>query len=88
MIIDLLDTVEKSTAVLKKMVKKTQKNTAGASDIDKIHVQLYLDVEQFGTYFSQYNIDPTQFPPFQKLQEGVIIGKKVFKYFFIFNYLN
>lgn len=78
MIIDLLDTVEKSTAVLKKMVKKAQTNNDGASDIDKIHVQLYLDVEHFGTLLeSTYGIQSSQFPPFQKLQQTVIIGKKI-----------
>jgi len=78
MLIELLDSVHKSEAVLKKMVKRSQTSHSGAvSDIEKINLQLFLDVEEFGNQLEKFGIDKSSFSPYNQLQNAVATGKKL-----------
>ncbi len=75
---DLLNTVQHAEAVRKKMVKKSQSNQAGSiSDVEKIYIQLYLDVDAFGAQLIRFGIRRDDFKPYQQLLEAVSMGKKV-----------
>jgi len=71
---ELLDSVHKSEAMLKKMVKKTQANQ---SDMDKINLQLFLDVEEFGNQLEKFGIDKSSFVPYNHLLNIVATGRKL-----------
>jgi len=63
---------------LKKMAKKsTKSNSEIISDVDKIHLQLYLDVEEFSSQTKKFGIDTENFEPYQKLSKCVLTGQKI-----------
>ncbi len=41
------------------------------SDSDKIGLQLYLDVQEYGNQLVQFGLFPTEMPTYQKLLEVV-----------------
>jgi len=74
---EVLKNAQQSEEVLKKLVKKPQTSRMG-TDLEKIYLQLFLDVQQFGSEISQLNVDISKLHPFQKLLETVSPGKKVY----------
>jgi hypothetical protein len=46
------------------------------SDIDKMLLQLYLDVEQFGREIANFDVDPQTLAPYQRLRQCVQEGEK------------
>jgi len=74
----LLNTINKQQESLKKMAKKsTKSNSEIISDVDKIHLQLYLDVEEFSSQTKKFGIDTENFEPYQKLSKCVLTGQKI-----------
>mmetsp|Transcript_18657 Transcript_18657/g.40080 ORF Transcript_18657/g.40080 Transcript_18657/m.40080 type:complete len:830 (-) Transcript_18657:232-2721(-) len=76
---ELLTTVRKTESSLKRL-KKAQ-NAEGAagevmSDSDKITLQLYLDVQEYGQQISKFGLDPSSMPSFQRLCEAVAPPKQ------------
>jgi len=80
MVSDTLSNVHKTQVLLSKMVKKKQqtKGDDGAmSDIDKISLQLFLDVTKYGLLLKdKLHVDPSTFPPYALLLSRVSAGEK------------
>jgi hypothetical protein len=78
MVAETLNNVYKAEATLSRMVKKSrQTTTSGLSDIDKISLQLFLDVTKYGELLkSKLNIDANTFPPYLNLLARVSDGAK------------
>jgi hypothetical protein len=85
MVNELLSSVKLSEEVIKKMKKKSTKSlldatqsgtsAAAVTDIDKIYIQLYLDVEAFGAQLEQlFGVDKGTFEPYQRLLNTVQLG--------------
>jgi len=74
---ELLSTLRKSEALIKKMVKKQQQSNSGTmSDMDKIYVQLFLDVEAFGAQLEKFGIDVQTLDPYKQLVTCVSKSKE------------
>ena len=41
------------------------------SDSDKICLQLYLDVQEYGVQLAKFGLQPLEMPPYQRLLEAV-----------------
>jgi len=74
---DLIQQVQHSEEVIKRMVKRSQTTKSTTSDLDKIYIQLYIDVEQYGSQIKKLGIDEASFEPFQQLNQCVNPGKKL-----------
>lgn len=78
---DLLSTVAEQTQLLRKISQSnSQQQGDGISDIDKMSLQLYLDVEEYGRQLQKWDIDPTKFPPYVNLKEIVQPGERLSQY--------
>ncbi|PRP86900.1 component of oligomeric golgi complex 2-like [Planoprotostelium fungivorum] len=74
----MLSELHQAETARKKMVKNTKVGQAGSTtDIAKIQIQLFLDVDAFGGHFKQLGIDVDTFPPYHKLRESVSQGKRL-----------
>eukprot|EP00026_Physarum_polycephalum_P001486 Phypoly_transcript_01488.p1 GENE.Phypoly_transcript_01488~~Phypoly_transcript_01488.p1 ORF type:complete len:776 (+),score=90.88 Phypoly_transcript_01488:957-3284(+) len=73
-----LNDVYKTEATLSRMVKKNRQTaTSGLSDIDKISLQLFLDVTKYGELLkTKLNIEANSFPPYCNLLARVNDGAK------------
>eukprot|EP01062_Namystynia_karyoxenos_P062257 TRINITY_DN55172_c0_g1_i1.p1 TRINITY_DN55172_c0_g1~~TRINITY_DN55172_c0_g1_i1.p1 ORF type:complete len:875 (+),score=356.39 TRINITY_DN55172_c0_g1_i1:68-2626(+) len=49
-------------------------STSNMTDTDKIMVQVYLDVQEFGNVLSKHGIDCKSFPPYKRLLDCVLRG--------------
>jgi len=79
---DLLNTVLRAEEVRSRMTRgKLSKATASSvslTDIDKIYIQLFLDVEAFGRIVERkFQIPMQDLQPFQRLCASVEIGRRL-----------
>jgi hypothetical protein len=75
---ETLETVKKSMQVLTRFGKRpTQTDRSGMSDMDKIHVQLYLDVKQFSDDIHGFGVDLSPLDAYRHLLEAVATGQRV-----------
>jgi hypothetical protein len=81
MIMELLSSLHKSDALIKKMVKKSATNSTNTaiSDLDKIYIQLFLDVEAYGMQLRLLGIHTSSFEPYKNLLNCVSNGQEVIK---------
>jgi hypothetical protein len=81
MLTDLLQSVEKGEALLRKMVKKTERSDgsgASVSDIDKIHIQMHLDVCEWGVQMQEFGVNLASFELYARLMEATETGQRLF----------
>lgn len=86
MVAKTLSSAYKNEELLSKMIKKKSQSTTAKgegtgtttmSDIDKISLQLYLDVSKYGQLLQEkLHIDPATFPPYKFLLQSVSAGEK------------
>ncbi|EGC31604.1 hypothetical protein DICPUDRAFT_50102 [Dictyostelium purpureum] len=77
---NVIQSVTQSNDILNKMVKRnkpTSSSTNEMSDIDKISIQLFLDVEKFGNCIKDLGIDLLSFSQYLSLKELVEPFKKL-----------
>jgi len=80
MINELMESVSKQNKILKKIGKSkaaTQTGEDGMSDMDKISVQLYLDVVEYGSCIAQCDVSADDIAPYPKLLDAVSGAKKL-----------
>eukprot|EP01102_Stenamoeba_stenopodia_P000504 TRINITY_DN10491_c0_g1_i1.p1 TRINITY_DN10491_c0_g1~~TRINITY_DN10491_c0_g1_i1.p1 ORF type:complete len:777 (-),score=153.84 TRINITY_DN10491_c0_g1_i1:104-2434(-) len=75
---DLINTITHQSEVLKRVIKKAQTSSSGMSDNDKILLQLYLDVREFGEELKRFGIDTSSFAPYNQLLASVKEGEKIY----------
>lgn len=70
---ELLSSLHKSEALLRKMGKKGQaNNSTNMSDMDKIYIQLYLDSEAYGAQIESFGVvQLTSIDSYNKLKQCV-----------------
>jgi len=81
MVSETLNNAHKTEELLSKMVKKkthsATKGDGAISDIDKISLQLFLDVTKYGQLLKEkLHVDPSTFPPYTRLLKCVSAGEK------------
>eukprot|EP00200_Dunaliella_tertiolecta_P002070 CAMPEP_0202343412 /NCGR_PEP_ID=MMETSP1126-20121109/3543_1 /ASSEMBLY_ACC=CAM_ASM_000457 /TAXON_ID=3047 /ORGANISM="Dunaliella tertiolecta, Strain CCMP1320" /LENGTH=1109 /DNA_ID=CAMNT_0048934475 /DNA_START=46 /DNA_END=3376 /DNA_ORIENTATION=- len=74
--VELLTTVRKTESSLKRLKKARPGETEGGegggmSDSDKITLQLYLDVQEYGAQAAKFDLQPHLLPSFHALLEAV-----------------
>jgi len=71
---ELLATVRKTESSLKRLKKTSAAEGDGGamSDSDKIGLQLYLDVQEYGAQVAKFGLQPDSLPGYQKLLASVV----------------
>jgi hypothetical protein len=75
---NLLTTLNKQEQSLKRIGKKATKGTSDKiTDVDKIYLQLYLDIEEYAKQLLQLQVNASTLESYQQLSTLVLPGLKV-----------